>query len=73
MPKIKLIGYNKLARKLIRSGFIAVRKSKHTIYFHSAKQITIPIPHKHSRDISKGLLYKLIKEMKISVEEFNQL
>lgn len=73
MSKIKPIGYGEFARKLQRAGYISIRKSKHTIYFHPAKQITIPIPHKHSRDISKGLLHKLIKEMRISTEEFNQL
>lgn len=37
MPKIKPIGYDEFARKLQRAGYISVRKSKHTIYFHPAK------------------------------------
>jgi|GEM_PF-5560153 len=73
MPKLKQIGYDELARKLIRAGYLSIRKSKHTIYYHAAKRITIPLPHKHSSDIPKGLLNKLIKEMKISREEFNKL
>lgn len=73
MPKIKPIGYDEFARKLVRAGYIPVRKSKHTIYFHPQKQITIPLSHKHQGDISKGLLHKLLKEMKISIEEFNKL
>lgn len=73
MSKLKPIGYNEFTRKLQRAGYIPIRKSKHTIYFHPVKQITIPIPHKHSRDISKELLHKLIKEMKLSTEEFNRL
>jgi len=73
MPKLKPIGYNEFARKLQQAGYIPIRKSKHTIYFHPRKEITIPFPHKHPRDISKGFLNKLIKEMKLSVEEFNKL
>jgi predicted RNA binding protein YcfA (HicA-like mRNA interferase family) len=73
MSKLKPIGYIAFARKLKHAGYMPVRKSKHTIYFHPAKQITIPFPHKHSRDIPTGLLRKLIKEMGISVDEFNRL
>ena len=73
MPKLKQIGYSEFARKLTRMGYLPIRKSKHTIYYHPEKQITIPLPHKHSRDISKGLLNKILKEMKISREEFNRL
>jgi len=72
MPKIRPIGYDKFARKLLRAGYIPIRKTKHTIYFHPTKQITVPLPHKHSRDIPKGLLAKLIKEMRLSVEDFNR-
>ena len=73
MPKLKPLSYNEFVRKLHRAGYISIRKSKHTIYFHLIKGITIPLPHKHSRDIPKGLLHKIVKEMKLSVEEFNRL
>jgi len=73
MPGLKIIGYNELERKLKRAGYIPIRKSKHTIYFHEKNGVIIPIPHKHTHDISKEFLHKLVKEMKISVEEFNRL
>ncbi len=73
MSKLRILNYDEFVKKLHRAGYNPIRKNKHTIYFHSAKKITIPIPHKHSRDISRGLLYKLIKEMKLSIEEFNDL
>lgn len=73
MPKLRPINYDEFARKLRRAGYIPIRKSKHIIYFHSIQQITIPFPHKHHGDIPKGLLHKLIKEIKLSVEEFNDL
>lgn len=73
MSRPKLLSYNEFVRKLHRAGYTPIRKNKHTIYFHIIKRITIPIPHKHSRDIPKGLLHKFIKEMKLSVEEFSCL
>ncbi len=73
MSKLRPIGYDGFARKLLRAGYIPIRKTKHTIYFHPTKQITVPLPHKHGRDIPKGLLAKLIKEMGVSVEDFNHL
>lgn len=73
MLKLKQIGYAEFARKLIRAGYLPIHKSKHTIYYNPRKQITIPLPHKHGRDVPKGLLNKIIKEMKINREEFNKL
>lgn len=73
MPRLKPVGYVEFIKKLLRAGYVPVRKSKHTIYFNSEKQITIPIPHKHPHDLPKGLLNKLIKEMRIPREEFYSL
>lgn len=73
MSKLKSIGYKEFVRKLIKAGYIPIRKSKHIIYYHREKQITIPISHRHPRDIPKGLLNKIIKEMKITSEDFNKL
>jgi len=73
MSRFKPIGYNTLARKLQRAGYIPIRKNKHTIYFNPIKEITIPVPHKHPKDISQGLLHKLVKEMGLMAEEFNKL
>lgn len=73
MPKLKPISYDEFARKLKRAGYFPIRKSGHIIYFNPIKQITIPLPHKHPRDILKGLLHKLIKELKMSLENFNRL
>lgn len=73
MPKLKQIGYAEFARKLIRAGYLPIRKSKHTIYYNPRKQITIPLPHKHSRDVPKGLINKIIREMKITQKEFSEL
>lgn len=73
MPKLSPISHARFVKKLKQAGYISMRKSKHIIYFHPEKQITIPFSHKHQTDISKGFLNRLVKEMRISVEEFNKL
>lgn len=73
MVKLKPTKYKEFAQKLIRAGYIAIRKTKHIVYYHPEKQITIPLPHKHRGDIPTGLLNKLLKEMKVSKEEFDKL
>jgi len=73
MSKLKPIGYEELERKLRRAGYVAVRKSKHMIYFHPGNGITVPIPHKHPRSVSIGLLHKIMKEMRVSSDDFNEL
>lgn len=73
MPKLKSASYDEFARKLLRAGYTPIRKSKHVVYYNAGLGITIPLPHKHPRDIPKGLLNKLFKEMKMSREEFNNL
>ena len=71
--KLKPIGYDELERKLRRASYLAIRKGKHTIYFHPTKEITIPIPHKHPRDVRIGLLHKITTEMDMTHEKFNEL
>ena len=73
MPRLRPVSYDEFAKKLLRAGYVSIRKSKHSIYFHPEKQITIPIPHKHSHDMPKGLLNKLIKEMGLAREKFYDL
>jgi predicted RNA binding protein YcfA (HicA-like mRNA interferase family) len=73
MPKLKLVNHVEFTKKLRRAGYLPIRKTKHTIYYHPEKQITIPVPHKHASSISTGLLHKIVKEMGMTIEEFNGL
>ena len=72
MPKLVPISHRELARKLKRAGFIVIRTSRHPVYFHAEKDLTIPIPS-HPGDVPKGTLRTIVREMGMSVEEFNSL
>jgi predicted RNA binding protein YcfA (HicA-like mRNA interferase family) len=72
MPKLVPISHRELARKLRRAGFVEIRTSRHPVYYSEVKDITVPIPS-HPGDVPKGTLRSIIREMQLSVEEFNSL
>ncbi len=72
MPKLVPISHRVLERKLKRANFVEIRTQRHPVYWSAEKNLTIPIP-KHPGDVPKGTLRTIIREMGISVEEFNAL
>jgi predicted RNA binding protein YcfA (HicA-like mRNA interferase family) len=72
MPKLIPISHRELARKLKRAGFVEIRTSRHPVYYHAGKDLTVPIPM-HPGDVPKGTLRTIIRECGIDVEEFNSL
>jgi predicted RNA binding protein YcfA (HicA-like mRNA interferase family) len=72
MPKLVPISHRELARKLRRAGFIEIRTSRHPVYYSAQRDLTVPIPM-HPGDVPKGTLRSIIREMRISLEDFNAL
>ncbi len=72
MPKLVPITHRNLARKLRRADYVEIRTSRHPVYYLAEKNITIPIPN-HPGDVPKGTLRAIVREMGITVEEFNSL
>jgi len=72
MPKLARVSYRELAAKLKRAGYREIRTSRHPVYYLAEKDITIPVP-RHPGDIPIGTLRAIVREMGLSVEEFNSL
>lgn len=72
MPKLARISYRELASKLRRAGYIEVRAKRHPVYYLEEKNITIPVP-RHPGDVPIGTLRAIVREMGITVDEFNEL
>jgi predicted RNA binding protein YcfA (HicA-like mRNA interferase family) len=72
MPKLIPISHRELAQKLRRAGYVEIRTSRHPVYYRADADITIPVPQ-HPGDVPKGTLRAIIREMGITVEEFNNL
>ena len=71
--KLKPIKSEQLVKIVERLGFVKIRQSgSHAIYRHpDGRWTTIPI-HR-GKDIGVGLLRKILKDIDISVEEFNEM
>jgi len=72
MPRLVPLSHRELARKLRRAGFVLIRTSRHPVYYLAEKDLTIPIPS-HPGDVPKGTLRTIIRELAISIDEFNAL
>ncbi len=72
MSKLVPISHRELAKKLKRAGFEMIRTGRHPVYYSADKDMTIPIPN-HPGDVPKGTLRTIIRELGLSVDEFNDL
>jgi len=72
MPKLVRVSYRELASKLERAGYLEIRTSRHPVYYLAEKDVTVPVP-RHPGDVPIGTLRANVREMGISVEEFNNL
>jgi predicted RNA binding protein YcfA (HicA-like mRNA interferase family) len=72
MPKLIPIHPKKFIKILIKLGFIERdAKGSHLFFKHEDGRTTI-IPV-HNKDISKGLLKKILNDIKLSVIEYDDL
>jgi predicted RNA binding protein YcfA (HicA-like mRNA interferase family) len=72
--KLPILKPEELIKLLEKIGFSCTRKSKgsHFRYKHpDGRKTTVPV-HK-GKDISRGLLRKILRDIDISVEELNKL
>ena len=73
MTKIPPIHGDVCVKKLKKFGFDVVRqKGSHVILKHSDGRITVVPCHK-GYDVDNRLLRKILKDAKITIEEFNTL
>ena len=73
MPKLTPANANEVIRVLEKLGFDSIRQSgSHAIYHHpDGRWTTVPIHG--GKDLSKGILRKILKDAGISVTEFEQM
>ncbi|MGD0779285.1 MAG: type II toxin-antitoxin system HicA family toxin [Dehalococcoidales bacterium] len=73
MPKLKPAKPDEVRRILEKLGFNCIRQSgSHAVYHHSdGRWTTVPM-HK-GKDLGKGILRKILKDAKLSVDEFEKL
>jgi len=73
MPKLRPAKPEEVQRVLEKLGFQRIRQSgSHVVYRHpDGRWTTVPIHP--GKDVAKGTLRKIIKDLEITVEEFEAL
>lgn len=66
--------YAELIRKLRRLGCYCTRygAGSHEIWRNPATGKQVPIPYHRSKDIGTGLLSRILRELEIARDDFNQ-
>ncbi len=73
MPKLRPANSEKVVRVLQKLGFVFIRQSgSHAVYRHPDGRWTTVLVHK-GKDIGRGLLRKILKDVGISGEQFEEL
>jgi len=73
MTKLARLSGKKLLRLLEKEGFVVkrIKGSHHFLKHHDGRQTVIPI---HSKEtIGPGLLSKILRDIELSKEDFNNL
>ena len=72
MPRLVPIKPKDLVKILLKLSFIQRDAEGSHVFFKHADGRTTVIPV-HSREISKGLLKKILNDVKLSVDEYDEL
>jgi len=71
VSKLKIIAAIKMEKLLFKLGFAKIRqKGSHAFYRHPDGRTTT-IPHHKGRVLARPLIREILREIEISVEEFN--
>jgi predicted RNA binding protein YcfA (HicA-like mRNA interferase family) len=72
MSKITIISPDKMIKILRKLGFIESRQQgSHKFFVHEDGRTTM-IPY-HNEDLGRGLIRKILRDIEISVEEYEKL
>jgi predicted RNA binding protein YcfA (HicA-like mRNA interferase family) len=73
MSRLKLLSYRDLARVVETAGFTWVRRQGSHNVFRALDGRVIVIPDHGSQVIVRPLLRKIVRDMGLTVDEYNQL
>jgi len=72
LTRLKVIDSTKLEKLLLKLGFKKIRqKGSHAFYRHPDGRTTT-IPHHNVRDLARPLIKEILREIELSVDEYNE-
>lgn len=75
MAELKELSYRDITRRLRKLDFRFYRQGKgsHELWVRDSDGLVIPVPHYRGKNIRKGTVRAIIREIGVSVDEFMQL
>ena len=73
MTRLKLLTAAQLERLLFGLGFVKVRQKGSQAFYRHEDGRTTTIPHHSSKDLPRPLLRAILREISLSVDEFNAI
>ncbi|NJD77417.1 MAG: type II toxin-antitoxin system HicA family toxin [Candidatus Methanoperedens sp.] len=72
MSRLRIIEARKMEKLLFKLGFERVRqKGSHVFYRHPDGRTT-SVPHHPGRDLARPLIKEILREIELSVEEYDE-
>ncbi len=72
MSRLQIIDAIKMEKLLFKLGFERIRqKGSHVFYRHPDGRTTT-VPHHRGRDLARPLIKEILREIELSVEEYNE-
>ena len=75
MPELRELSYRELTRRLRKLGFHFYRhgKGSHELWVRDTDGKVVPVPHHRGKNIRKGTVRAIIREVGASLTEFMEL
>jgi len=74
MPKLHPLAAKKMVKMLLKLDFQEIRvKGSHHFFFNPITKKTTTIPIHGNEDLGKGILKEILKDIDLSVEDYEKL
>ncbi len=74
MPKLPVISSRKFIKVLKKAGYtLDHTEGSHFVFYHPVKKIRVSVPVHQGRDLGQGITLTLIKDAKLTRDEFLKL
>lgn len=72
MAKLRELNYKELTARLKKLGFVYYRSDKgsHELWVRNSDGKVVPVPHYRGKNIRKGTVRAIIREIAVTLEEF---
>lgn len=72
MAKLRELNYKELTTRLKKFGFVYYRSGKgsHELWVRDSDGKVVPVPHYRGKNIRKGTVRAIIKEIGVTIDEF---